>query len=172
MAKLHARGQRWVPILDPGIHIRAGYAPYDSGVAQDVFLRDISGGYYIGQAGPCFMGLRSRAGWRWLACILHILLFSFTYSAQPDKSAEQKFCLYCEVALIMPHCYLDNASLFRTFFVTLVQGNQCLIKKTHSCHWSLSKADPHAGLLLEGERSNIADGLVSYFCFHSCLVRS
>ena len=49
MARLHANGQRWVPILDPGIHIRSGYYAYDSGVAQDVFLRDISGGYYVGQ---------------------------------------------------------------------------------------------------------------------------
>ncbi|KAK9845865.1 hypothetical protein WJX81_004565 [Elliptochloris bilobata] len=52
VAKLHANGQRWVPILDPGIHIRGGYAPYDSGIAQDVFLRDISGGYYVGQVWP------------------------------------------------------------------------------------------------------------------------
>ncbi len=49
VARLHAAGQRWVPILDPGIHIRSGYYAYDSGVAQDVFLRDISGGYYVGQ---------------------------------------------------------------------------------------------------------------------------
>ena len=52
MARLHANGQRWVPILDPGIHIRSGYYAYDSGMAQDVFLRDISGGYYIGQVSP------------------------------------------------------------------------------------------------------------------------
>ena len=52
MARLHANGQRWVPILDPGIHIRSGYYAYDSGVAQDVFLRDISGGYYVGQVNP------------------------------------------------------------------------------------------------------------------------
>ena len=52
MARLHANGQRWVPILDPGIRIRSGYYAYDSGVAQDVFLRDISGGYYVGQVNP------------------------------------------------------------------------------------------------------------------------
>ena len=52
VAGLHANGQRWVPILDPGIHIRSGYYACDSGVAQDVFLRDISGGYYAGQVCP------------------------------------------------------------------------------------------------------------------------
>ena len=75
MAKLHARGQHWVPILDPGIHIRAGYAPYDSGVAQDVFLRDISGGYYVGQAGPLLYGPPFQSGVA-MAGISHILLFS------------------------------------------------------------------------------------------------
>ena len=46
---LHSRGQRWVPILDPCIHIRKGYAPYDSGIAQDVFIKDITGKPYVGQ---------------------------------------------------------------------------------------------------------------------------
>lgn len=46
---LHTRGQRWVPILDPCIHIRKGYAAYDSGIQQDVFLKDVSGKPYVGQ---------------------------------------------------------------------------------------------------------------------------
>ena len=48
---LHSRGQRWVPILDPCIHIRKGYAPYDTGIAQDVFIKDVSGEPYVGQVG-------------------------------------------------------------------------------------------------------------------------
>lgn len=87
MAKLHARGQHWVPILDPGIHIRAGYAPYDSGVAQDVFLRDISGGYYVGQAGPLLHGPQFQGGVAMAGLHLTYLLFclSIPYSAQPDN---------------------------------------------------------------------------------------
>lgn len=63
VARLHANGQRWVPILDPGIHIRSGYHAYDSGMAQDVFLRDISGGYYMGQVSPSWLsaGILCRA---------------------------------------------------------------------------------------------------------------
>ena len=43
---------RWkaqVPILDPGIHVKPGYAPYDSGIQQGVFMRDISGQPFVGQ---------------------------------------------------------------------------------------------------------------------------
>ncbi|EIE21337.1 hypothetical protein COCSUDRAFT_56560 [Coccomyxa subellipsoidea C-169] len=43
-----AQGQRWVPILDPNIHIRKGYTPYDSGIKQDN-LKDVSGKPYVGQ---------------------------------------------------------------------------------------------------------------------------
>ena len=49
MDLLHQRGQRWVPILDPCIHIRKGYAPYDSGIARDVFIKDVTGKPYVGQ---------------------------------------------------------------------------------------------------------------------------
>ncbi len=52
MDLLHSRGQRWVPILDPCIHIRKGYAPYDSGIADDVFIKDVSGEPYVGQLWP------------------------------------------------------------------------------------------------------------------------
>ena len=46
---LNKNGQRWVPILDPPIHIKPGYAAYDTGIAQDVFVKDITGGNYVGQ---------------------------------------------------------------------------------------------------------------------------
>ena len=49
MAQLNKNGQRWVPILDPPIHIKPGYAAYDSGIAQDVFVKDITGRPYVGQ---------------------------------------------------------------------------------------------------------------------------
>ena len=39
-----------VPILDPQIHIQEGYAPYDQGIAQGVFIRDMTGQPYNGQA--------------------------------------------------------------------------------------------------------------------------
>ena len=47
--RIRAQGQRWVPILDPPIHIRKGYEPYDSGIKEDVFMKDISGKPYVGQ---------------------------------------------------------------------------------------------------------------------------
>ena len=36
-------------ILDPPIHIRKGYYPYDSGIKNNVFITDISGKPYVGQ---------------------------------------------------------------------------------------------------------------------------
>jgi hypothetical protein len=47
--RLTAQKQRWVMILDPPIHIRKGYYPYDSGIKDNVFLMDISGKPYVGQ---------------------------------------------------------------------------------------------------------------------------
>lgn len=45
------RRKAQVPILDPGIHVKPGYAPYDSGIQQGVFMRDISGQPFVGQVG-------------------------------------------------------------------------------------------------------------------------
>jgi hypothetical protein len=56
VAKLNAAGQRWVPILDPPIHVSPGYAAYDSGIADDVFLKDITGRPFVGQV-PYFGSL-------------------------------------------------------------------------------------------------------------------
>ena len=50
VADLHEHGQRWVPILDPCIHAHSGYVPYDEGIAQDLFIKDITGKPYLGQA--------------------------------------------------------------------------------------------------------------------------
>ena len=53
MQWLHARGQRWVPIVDPGIKIDPGYPAYDAGLALGVFITSADDGEpYVGQAGP------------------------------------------------------------------------------------------------------------------------
>lgn len=46
---LDKNGQRWVPILDPPIHIKENYGAYDSGIASGVFVKDITGRPYAGQ---------------------------------------------------------------------------------------------------------------------------
>ena len=48
LAGLNKSGQHWVSILDPPIHINTSYAAYTSGVAQDVFIKDITGRDYTG----------------------------------------------------------------------------------------------------------------------------
>ena len=47
--RLHTSGQRFVPILDPFIHLAPGYAAYQNGVEADAFIKDVSGKPYIGQ---------------------------------------------------------------------------------------------------------------------------
>ena len=49
---LSKRKQRWVIILDPPIHIKKGYYPYDSGIKENVFMQDITGKPYVGQVTP------------------------------------------------------------------------------------------------------------------------
>lgn len=57
---LRRQNQRWVPILDPNIHVNKGYAAYDSGIARDVFVKDMTGHPYAGQVlRPCTV-----LGWR------------------------------------------------------------------------------------------------------------
>ena len=50
--RIRAQKQRWVLILDPPIHIKKGYYPYDSGIKNNVFMQDISGKPYVGQVMP------------------------------------------------------------------------------------------------------------------------
>ena len=60
MQWLHARGQRWVPIVDPGIKIDPGYPAYDAGLALGVFITSADDGEpYVGQAGPIALLLRA-----------------------------------------------------------------------------------------------------------------
>ena len=52
MRTLHANGQRWVPILDPCIHIAKSYPVYQNGLDEDVFVKDLTGKPYVGQLWP------------------------------------------------------------------------------------------------------------------------
>ena len=49
VGELHSAGQRWVPIIDPVIHIAANYSPYSSGVNAGIFMRDLTGSPYVGE---------------------------------------------------------------------------------------------------------------------------
>ena len=49
VGSLHSAGQRWVPIIDPVIHIAANYSPYRSGIDARVFMRDLTGNPYVGE---------------------------------------------------------------------------------------------------------------------------
>lgn len=49
---LHMNRQRWVPIVDPPIKVEAGYAPYDSGQRDDVWMRDATGQPLLGSMWP------------------------------------------------------------------------------------------------------------------------
>jgi len=50
--QLHKQGQRYVLIIDPAIHNRTGYGPFDSGLQQDVFIKQASGATFIGKVWP------------------------------------------------------------------------------------------------------------------------
>ena len=54
---MHANKQRWVLILDPCIHVSQNYTPYTTGLAQDVFVKDITGKPYLGQVRTRLNGL-------------------------------------------------------------------------------------------------------------------
>jgi alpha-glucosidase (family GH31 glycosyl hydrolase) len=41
--QLHANDQHYVVIVDPGIHNRVGYAPYDQGLAEGIFITENDG---------------------------------------------------------------------------------------------------------------------------------
>lgn len=43
VAGLHANGQQYVVIVDPGIHTRPGYAPYDQGLKDGIFIMKADG---------------------------------------------------------------------------------------------------------------------------------
>lgn len=49
---LHERDQRYVLILDPGIHAVGNYGPYQRGLEQDVFLKAADGSPILGIQWP------------------------------------------------------------------------------------------------------------------------
>ena len=49
---LHKQGQHFVPIIDPGIMVYPGYEAYEKGMQEDIFIKDVTGGYYLGQVWP------------------------------------------------------------------------------------------------------------------------
>jgi alpha-glucosidase len=54
VSKLHDNGQHYVVIVDPGIPYLpgAGYAPYDTGVQQDIFIKNSTGDIFVGKVWP------------------------------------------------------------------------------------------------------------------------
>jgi alpha-glucosidase (family GH31 glycosyl hydrolase) len=56
--RLHAAGQRWVPIVDAGTAAQAGSPAFEEGNNLELWVRDYQGGYYLSQVG----GDQSGAG--------------------------------------------------------------------------------------------------------------
>lgn len=58
---LHANGQKFVPILDPGIKVSPGYHAYDVALAQDLFVKNAEGDPYLGwvSVGWCLEDVQS-----------------------------------------------------------------------------------------------------------------
>ncbi|KAF2724910.1 glycoside hydrolase family 31 protein [Polychaeton citri CBS 116435] len=61
LARLHANGQYWVPIVDPNIYVpdptnaSDSYEPYERGAELQAFIRDgVGGGFYYGNQWPGF----------------------------------------------------------------------------------------------------------------------
>ena len=69
VGRMHANKQRWVLILDPCIHVSQNYTPYTTGIAQDVFVKDITGKPYLGQARTRLIKL-NVAHCLWAVCAL------------------------------------------------------------------------------------------------------
>jgi len=65
--RLHAEGQRWVPIVDCGIAASPGDPAYEEGLAAGLFLRDVEGNPYLGE-------VRCRAAATLCPCTLCSLL--------------------------------------------------------------------------------------------------
>lgn len=49
---LHQQHQQIVAIIDPGIKIERGYAPFETGIQRDVFIKNKNGRYAIGKVWP------------------------------------------------------------------------------------------------------------------------
>lgn len=63
VAKLHAAGQSWVPIVDPAVSVDATFKAYSDGTRDKIWMRDHKGKTYVGQV---------RFGFRvWVSGCLH-----------------------------------------------------------------------------------------------------
>jgi alpha-glucosidase len=69
LGTLHNLGFKVVTIIDPGIKYEKGYGVYDSGVKDDIFVREKNGKYFVGQVWPgdCvfpdFFNQKAREWW-------------------------------------------------------------------------------------------------------------
>lgn len=52
VADLHAEHQKYVLILDPAIKVEPGHAPFDEGVAKDLFIKRADGNLLVGKVWP------------------------------------------------------------------------------------------------------------------------
>jgi alpha-glucosidase (family GH31 glycosyl hydrolase) len=50
--KLHDDGKHYMMIVDPGIFPEKGYAPYDEGLKDDLFIKSSNGSYFLGKVWP------------------------------------------------------------------------------------------------------------------------
>lgn len=50
--QLHQNGQKFVPIVDPGIMVYPGYNAYERGVKENLFIKDIQGNDHLSQVWP------------------------------------------------------------------------------------------------------------------------
>jgi alpha-glucosidase (family GH31 glycosyl hydrolase) len=52
--KLHAKGQKIIPIVDPGIKIKQGSLFYEEGIKRDLFIKNAKGSPFCGSVWPGF----------------------------------------------------------------------------------------------------------------------
>lgn len=56
---LHENGQHWIAITDAGVAADEGYAAYEEGEKESVFIKAANGETYLGQVG----GMIYAGGW-------------------------------------------------------------------------------------------------------------
>lgn len=126
--RLHLQGQKWVPILDPGIHIAKNYAAHEEGDAMDIWIKDIAGRPYVGQVGTG----------AWVGAISIPNLDSCRGHHSPQgKSCSGGAWVQTYTRRQKPFCVTD-ASLFQN------QTRVCLVRGKNSEACSLLEGERHA----------------------------
>lgn len=74
--KLHASGQKWVPIHDSGIAAHPGYKVYEDGNKLNVWIKDDTGKPYVGQVRDCDLAALSVCLLSVLVCLARIKIVS------------------------------------------------------------------------------------------------